>query len=65
MIEYAGICACCFAPVECGEEKRFRQPGRTFHAKCVEKYPDDYYVKLERRLANRAAKKGRTSHEQA
>lgn len=60
MIEYAGICACCFAPVELGSEKRFREPGRTFHATCVERYPDDYYVRLERKLANKAAKNRRT-----
>lgn len=55
--DYAGICACCFAPVRVGKEKRFREPGRTFHAACVEKHPNDYYVKLERQLAARAAKK--------
>lgn len=61
MIEYAGICACCFWPVECGKEKRFREPGRTFHATCVEKYPNDYYVKLEKRIAKRRAKKEATA----
>ena len=55
--DYAGICACCFEPVRVGAEKRFREPGRTFHATCVEKHPNDYYVKLEQRLAAKKKRK--------
>lgn len=46
---YCGICACCFEPIENGEMVTLREGGRHFHKKCVEEYPDDYYVKLERR----------------
>jgi hypothetical protein len=51
---YAGICSCCFGPVREGEEFRFLSTkGRTFHKRCVELYPNSYYVKLEKRRAKR------------
>lgn len=54
--DFVGVCACCLGPVLAGHETRFREPGRTFHATCVDKYPNDYYVKIERRLAAKKRK---------
>ncbi|WP_139796403.1 hypothetical protein [Sporomusa malonica] len=48
---YAGICACCFEPVRQGEEYRFPGSSATFHARCVELYPNSYSVKKERHKA--------------
>ena len=46
---YEGICSECFEPVKIGEDMRFREGGRTFHRRCVEKPPNNgYYIDLER-----------------
>lgn len=55
---YVGICPCCFGPIEDGTETRLRPNGRIFHAKCAERNPDNYYVRLELQLADAADKKG-------
>lgn len=47
--DYSGICRCCFAPIVSGHELRLRPNGLLFHRRCVELYPDNYYLKLERR----------------
>ena len=47
---YMGICAACFEPIKNGEGIELRPKGRHFHKKCVEENPNNYYVKLERRL---------------
>lgn len=54
--DYAGICACCFAPIKAGEETQFRENGRRFHRNCAKK-ADNYYVNLEKRLAARKIKR--------
>jgi hypothetical protein len=51
---YSGICACCFGPIKNGEETQLREGGRKFHKHCIEDHPDNYYVKLEKRLAKTA-----------
>jgi len=50
---YVGICACCFAPIRKGQDFKFRSKGRKFHKDCIEKNPDSYYIKLEKRLAEK------------
>lgn len=54
---YCGICACCFEPIEDGEMVTLREGGRHFHKKCVEEHPNDYYIKLERRIIKMRANK--------
>lgn len=53
---YCGICACCFEPIVDGEMVTLRENGRHFHKKCIEERSDNYYVKLERRIAKMQAK---------
>lgn len=50
---YSGICACCFEPIETGDERYIRDGGRKFHSSCIENRPGNYYVRLEKRLAKR------------
>ena len=50
---YDGICSACLCPIKTGEGVKLRPKGRNFHKDCVEKYPDRYYVKIEKRLAAR------------
>ena len=54
---YSGICSCCFRPIEEGKLFRFREKGRNFHKGCPERNPNNYYVKLEKRLAQKALDK--------
>ncbi|WP_144033974.1 hypothetical protein [Sporomusa silvacetica] len=54
---YAGICACCFVPVKNGEEYRFPVSKTTFHARCIEQYPNSYYIRRERRRSKKRAAK--------
>ena len=56
MSKYVGICAACFEPIQTGEEYRFRQAGRKFHKNCAEGLPRNFYVRLEKRLAERSEK---------
>ncbi|MCB8818657.1 hypothetical protein [Desulfosporosinus shakirovi] len=44
---YEGICTCCFEPIRDGGGFKFRETGRSFHSRCVEKNPNSYYIKLE------------------
>lgn len=44
---YEGICAGCFEPIREGQGYKFREKGRSFHKRCVEIMPRDYYIKLE------------------
>ena len=50
---YVGICADCFCPIATGEGVTLREGGRHFHKQCVEDNPAGYYVKLEKRRADR------------
>lgn len=50
---YMGICAACFEPIKNGEGVTLRPKGRHFHKKCVSEKPNNYYVKLEQRLARK------------
>jgi len=50
---YCGICRICFEPVKTGEEYRVHPAGMTFHARCTDEKPDSYYLKLERRRAEK------------
>ncbi len=52
-----GICSICFNAVWHGDEYRIFEGGRTFHKKCVERFPDCRPIKLDRaRLARRMKK---------
>lgn len=53
---YVGICAVCFCPINEGELCRLRDEGRNFHKNCAKNNPYNYYVKLEKRLANKGMK---------
>ena len=50
---YDGICCECFCPVITGEGVRLREKGRMFHKSCLEQKPNGYYIKIERRKAER------------
>jgi hypothetical protein len=54
---YAGICSCCFIPVRNGEEYRFPGSKVTFHSQCIERYPNNYSIRRERRRALKLAAK--------
>ena len=56
---YEGICAACFSPIQKGEGMKIRENGRNFHITCTSIYPDNYYVKLEKRLAGKGTRKKR------
>ncbi len=50
--EYDGICAACFQPIRKNQVMvRFRSKGRSFHEDCVELFPKNFYVLLEKRKA--------------
>lgn len=53
---YCGICAACFEPIKCGDEATIREGGRHFHKRCVAERPENYYIKMERRLLKRQQK---------
>ena len=44
---YEGICRECFWPVSTGEGIRLREGGLLFHKKCVDEYPDGFYIRQE------------------
>lgn len=54
---YCGICAACFEPIKCGDETTMREGGRHFHKHCVSDRPENYYIKLEKRLLKRQQRK--------
>jgi len=58
---YEGICAACFSPIRSGEGMKIRKNGRNFHITCTSIYPDNYYVKLEKRLASKGTRKKRAA----
>lgn len=45
--DYEGICTGCFEPIRKGEGMKFREKGRSFHERCINKNPNGYYIKLE------------------
>lgn len=46
---HLGICCACFSPIQ-DEAFQFREKGRKFHPECAKK-ADNYYIKLEKKLA--------------
>lgn len=46
-----GICSICFNPVWRGDEYRIFEGGRTFHKKCVERFPECRPIKLDKASA--------------
>ena len=44
---YEGICTGCFEPIKNGDGFKFRENGRSFHERCIDKNPNGYYIKLE------------------
>ena len=50
---YEGICRECLHPVKHGEGYRLREGGYLFHLRCVDQRPNGYYIRLERRRAER------------
>ena len=50
-VAYEGICRECLGLIKVGEGYRFRDDGMQFHARCVERHNNSYYIRLERRRA--------------
>lgn len=53
--DYVGICPHCFEPILKGQAVQLRERGRRFHKRCVGF--DSYYLRKEKRLAEKGVKK--------
>lgn len=51
-MSYTGICCACFEPIQ-NEPFQFRPGGRKFHSRCALQRKNNFYVRLEKRLAEK------------